>query len=77
MGFNEGWSLGDSISDSSEELLQRDNEEVSRYVVLVQREYVQSSTHVDRKLLLPQGTDVSVNDSSAFLDMRRCKNLVS
>jgi len=77
LGFSEGWSLGDSISDSSEELLQRDSEEVSRYVVLVQREYVQSSTHVDRRLLLPQGTDVSVKDSTAFLDVKRCKNLVS
>ena len=77
MGFSEGWSLGESISDSSEELLQRDSEEVSRYVVLVQRENVQSSTHVDRRLLLPQATDVSVKDSPAFLDVKRCKNLVS
>ena len=77
MGFNEGCSLGDGVSDSSEELLQRDSEEVSKYVVLVQTEYMQLSTHVDRRLLLPQGTDVSVNDFSAFLDMRRCKTLVS
>ena len=35
--WGEGCSLGGSISDSSEQLLQRDGEEVSRYVVLVQR----------------------------------------
>ena len=38
---------------------------------------VQSSTHVGRGLLLVIGTDVSIKDFSAFLDMRRCKKLGS
>ena len=43
LGQNEDDSLGDSISDSPEKLLQR--EKVSIYVILVKGEYMQLSTY--------------------------------
>ena len=43
LGQNEDDSLGDSISDSSEKLLQRGK--VSIYVILVKGEYMQLSTY--------------------------------
>ena len=44
-GQSEDYSLGDSSSDSSEKLLQRGRGGISMYVVLVKREYTQSSTY--------------------------------
>ena len=42
---NEDCSLGHSISDSSEKLLQRDGGKVIIYVILVKGEYMQSSKY--------------------------------
>ena len=50
-GLIEDYSPGDSLSDSSEEMLQRGREE-ARICVILAREYVSSSIHFDRRLLL-------------------------
>ena len=53
LGQNEDHSLRDSISDSSDKLLQRGSGgKVSIYVTLVKGEYMQSSTYFCRRLLL-------------------------
>ena len=48
-GQNKGYSSGDSISDSSEILLQRGKRE-GMYVILVKGEYMQSSTYFLQKV---------------------------
>ena len=45
LGQSEDYSLGDSISASSEKLLQRGRGKVRIYVILVKGEFIQSSTH--------------------------------
>ena len=53
LGQNEDYSLGDSISESSEKLLQRSGGgggKVSMYVILVKGEYMQSSTYFLQKI---------------------------
>ena len=50
MGQNEDYSPGDSISDSSEKLLQRGRRKISIYVIWVKGEYIQSSTYFLQKV---------------------------
>ena len=45
LGQNEDCSLGESISDGSEKLLQRGKGKGSIYVILIKREHMQSSTY--------------------------------
>ena len=45
LGTNEDCSLGDSISDSSEEMLQKGRGKVGIYAVILKNEYLQSSTY--------------------------------
>ena len=45
LGQSEDYSLGDSISASSEKLLQRGRGKVRIYVILVKGEFIQLSTH--------------------------------
>ena len=56
LGQREDCSPGDSISDSSEKLLQRGGRDgegkVSIYVISVKGEYMQSSTYFSRRFLL-------------------------
>ena len=49
LGQNEDYSVGDSLSDSSEKLLQSGGREskVSIYVILVKGKYMQSSTFLN------------------------------
>ena len=70
MGWNEDYSPGDSISDRSEKLLQRGMGERSMYMwILVQGQYMQSSTYFLQKLSASsQGEVVTVKEFSAFLD---------
>ena len=49
---NEDYSLGDSLSDSSEELLQRGRGKVSIIGFFVKAEYTESSKHFGSGLLL-------------------------
>ena len=50
--LTEGYSLGDSLSDSSEELFQRNKGEGGPHICDAGRKgYVQSSTHLGRRLL--------------------------
>ena len=75
LGQNEDCSLGDSISDSSEKLLQRGGGEDSIYVSLVKGEYKQSSTYFFAKgFCWSKGAVFTIKDFSAFLDIRRYKN---
>ena len=46
LGQNEGYSPGDSISASSEKLLQKGCGEVSIYVILMKGEYINSNTYI-------------------------------
>ena len=55
VGQNEDYSLGDSISDSSEKLLRRGRGKVSIDVISVNREYMQSGTYFLQKVLLVSG----------------------
>ena len=78
-GRNKDYSLEDSISDSSEKLLQRGRRWVGKvniYVILMKGKYVQSSMYYffAEDFCLSWGADVTRRDFSAFLDMRRCKN---
>ena len=50
LGQNEGYSPGESISDSSEKPLWRGSGEVSIYVILVKGEYMKSSTYFLQKV---------------------------
>ena len=52
MRQNKDYSPGDSLSDSSEKLFGRDEEEAYIYMVWVKGEYVQSNTHFCRRFLL-------------------------
>ena len=52
LGQSEDYSLGDSISASSEKLLQRGRGKVSVYVILVKGEFIQSSTYLAKCFLL-------------------------
>ena len=66
---------GDIISDSYEKLLQKGRRRRSIYVILVNREFIQSSTYLTKGFLLQsQGADVTKKGFSAFPDMRRCKD---
>ena len=44
-GTNKDCSLGDSISDSSEKMLQNGRREVRIYAIILTNEYLQSSTY--------------------------------
>ena len=50
-GLTEDYDPGDSVSDGSEELLGRGRGEASVYVIL-EKGYMQSSTHLGGSLLL-------------------------
>ena len=50
LGQNEDYSLGDSIPDSSEKLLQRGRRKVSIPVILVKGEFMQSSAYFLQKI---------------------------
>ena len=56
MSQTEDYNLGESLSESSENCYKKVKGEVSIYVILA-KEYMQSSTHLRRRLLLPLGTD--------------------
>ena len=49
---NEDCIQGDSISDSSEKLLQREGRKVNIYVILVKGEFVRLSTYLCKSFLL-------------------------
>ena len=79
LGQNEDYSPGDSISESSEKLLQRGDRKVKTYAVLVK------GVHAVKPIFLEKATvslmevaasheKVSVNDFSAFLELKRWKN---
>ena len=50
MGQNEDCSPGDSISDSPEKFLQSGREKISKYVILVKGEFMQSSAYFLQKV---------------------------
>ena len=73
MGHNEEYSPGDSISDSSENLLQKKQRQRSAYCSETRGTYDQ--THILAEgYCWSQRADVTFNDFTAFLDMRRYKN---
>ena len=65
-GWNEDYSLGDHISDSSEKLLQRSRGKVSIYVILVEEEYMQSSSLYFAGFCSLRGAAVTMKDFSVF-----------
>ena len=75
--------MGDSLSDSSEKLLQSGGREskVSIYVILVKGKYMQSSTFLNyyffffwQKVSASQETGITMKEFSPFLNMRRYKS---
>ena len=76
MGQNEDDSPGDSSSDTSEKLLQRGRGKVSIYVILVST-CIQARIFCRRFLLVTRSSHhhERFKDFSAFLDMKRYKNL--
>ena len=83
---NENYSLGDSISDTSERLLQKVRSSLSRDVILVKEECMQSGTHIyvfmcillfsffQKGIASHKELVISMKDFSVLLDTRRCKN---
>ena len=73
LGQNEDYGLGDSISDSSKELLWRAGGKVSRYdsgergVCAIKHTFL-------NKVAAPQGAVVNIHNFSAFLNISRCEN---
>lgn len=51
-GQNEDYSLGHSISDSAEKLLQKDRGKVNINMLLVKGKHMQSNTYFCRRFLL-------------------------
>ena len=75
MGQSEDYRLEDSVSDSSEQLLQRGRGKVSIHVILVKgRVYAVKHRYFAESFCQSQVADVTMKDFSAFLDMRRCKD---
>ena len=72
----EDYNLGDSLSESCEDYSKEVRGEASIYVTLT-KGYMQSGTHLGRRLLHSRGTDILVNVFSAFLSMGRCRKLDS
>ena len=71
-GLKEDYSPGDSLSHSSEELLQRGGKGASDFgkgVLLIKYK-----SHLIRRLLLVTRNRISINNFTAFLSMGRCKN---
>ena len=77
LGQNECCSLGDSTSESSGQLLQRDRGQ-SQYICDSGSEYgVHANIYLHKGfLLVPQGADVKIKGFRAFLDMSRYKDWV-
>ena len=73
LGQDEDYGLGDSISDSSKELLWRAGGKVSRYdsgergVCAIKHTFL-------NKVAAPQGAVVNIHNFSAFLNISRCEN---
>ena len=67
---NEDYHLGDSTSDSSERLLQRDRGRRSIYKILVNGEF-SAIRHSFYKRF--SAADIIMKVFSAFLDTKRCK----
>ena len=76
MGQDEDYSLGHSISDRSEKLLQKDRGKVNINMLLVKGKHMQSNTYFCRRFLLATRSTHHLEEFSAFLDTRRCKNWV-
>ena len=74
-GLTKDYSQGNSLSENSEELLQRGKGEVSLYVILAKGAY-QAHVLVEG-CCSSQGIDILVNGFSALLSMGRCRNLDS
>ena len=86
MEQNENYSLGDSISDTSERLLQKVRSSLSRDVILVKEECMQSGTHIyvfmckllfsffQKGIASHKELVISMKDFSVLLHTRRCKN---
>ena len=71
-GLMENYSPGDSLSHSSEELLQRGGEQASDFgkgVLLIKY-----TSHLIRRSLLVTRNRISINNFTSFLSMGRCKN---
>ena len=71
MGQNEDYSSGDSISDSSEKLLQRGKGEGQSVLYDFSEEGTCSQTQIlAQDCYQSKGTDVTINDFSNFIDTR-------
>ena len=81
MGQNEDYSLGDSISDSSEKLLQRGREE-GQYTYNFSKGRVHAIKHIFLQKISATTSHMKITAShkehtltmKAFLDMERCEN---
>ena len=74
LGQNKDDSLGSSISDSPEKLLQIGRGEVSVTYDFSEGGYMQWAHSLAEACCLSGGAGVTMNDFSAFLDTRQCKN---
>ena len=66
-------SLGNNLSDSSEELFQRGKGEARIYKSF---RWKKKCSQTSKDYCKSQKTDISIDDFSAFLCMGRCKSLV-
>ena len=79
MRQNEDYSPGDSISDSSKKLLQRGDRKVSIQAILVKGIHAVKPTFLEKAVVslmkvAARHEKVTVNDFSAFLELKRWKN---
>ena len=78
MGQEKDYSLGDKISDNSKVLIPKRQEEKSvLHMVLLKGVSARKHISWQKVVASDRGADVSINDFSAFLHMRRCKKLSS
>ena len=74
LGQNTDYGPGDSISDSSEEPLQRGRGKVSVMYDFREEGPVHQAHVVAEAGCWSRGADVTAHDFTAFLDTRRCKH---
>ena len=78
MGLNEDYSLGDRISESSENCSKEAGRKVSMCVILMKGNFRQPSTDffvcVCAGFCYSRGSVITMKDFRDFLDMRRYKN---
>ena len=81
MGQNEDYILEDSLSDALRNCSEEVSGEAGMYVILVKKDkdnqaniLAEGSCESQEGYCWSRGAGVSINDFSAFIDMRKCKS---